>query len=515
MKYNWKKACLMATMITGQILLSSGSSLANDLKGDEIRNIANKHIDHGLQLYHDMLSLPNDTHFQDDIAKLITFFDGEFKSRGFKTETLDTGGSPLFYATRMVKGADKTILIYLQGDGQPVDPDLWFQKDPFIPVLKEQKPDGTFQEIPWDSLKGEKNMDWRIFARSASDSKGPIAQFLTAISAIDQAGLTTGYNLKVVVDTEEEVSSPYLPGAVKKYKDKFAADMFLIFDGPPHSSNKPSLIFGARGIAEITLKAYGPRVPQHSGHYGNYAPNPAFNLSKMLGSMKNLEGQVTIPGFYDGIIIDDETKKILEAVPDDTEGVKQHLAIAKPVDVGGSLQLSVQYPSLNIRGLQSLKVGDEARTLVPAEAVAEIDIRLVKESDPYRLIGLVRDHITGLGYNVLDREPTREERLTIPHLVTFTSEYSYPAFRTDFDSPPGLLTRSAFNKLYGDEPILIRTTGGSGPISPFVDTLNIPAVLVPTVNIDNNQHAPNENIRLGSFIEGISILMAVLIEKPE
>jgi acetylornithine deacetylase/succinyl-diaminopimelate desuccinylase-like protein len=508
------RAGLCAALIVGQWGLTTSTTIGDEAFSKNIRAITEKHIDRGLQLYHDLLSFPNDTYYQDDIAKLVTFLDGQFKSRGFKTETLDTGGSPLLFATREAKGADKTVLVYLQADGQPTDPKLWFQQSPYTPVLKEQQADGSFKEIPWDSLKGTKNMDWRIFARSASDSKGPVTQFLTAISALDEAGLDVGYNLKIVVDTEEENGSPHLPSAVKTYKDKLSADMLLIYDGPPHSSNKPTLKFGARGIATITLKAYGPRVPQHSGHYGNYAPNPAFALTKMLGGMKDINGRVTLPGFYDGITITPEVQKILDAVPDNVEAIHKHLAIAKPDNVAKSLQLAVQYPSLNIRGLQSLKVGNEVRTLVPAEAIAEIDVRLVKESNPEHLISLVRDHIKGLGYHVIDREPTMEERMTIPHLVNFTSIISYKAYRTAFDSKPGLLTRSAYKKLYGEDPILIRTSGGSIPISPFVETLGIPAVGIPTVNIDNNQHAPNENIRLGNFIEGISIIMAVLLEKP-
>lgn len=508
------KSLVIATTFFGHLLLTTAPQ-ASDATAKDIRSIASHQVDKGLQLYYDLLSLPNDTFYQENIAHLVTFLSGEFKSRGFKTETLDTGGSPLLFATRETKGADKTVLVYLQADGQPVDPSLWHQKSPYIPALKEPQADGSFKEIPWSSIKGNKNMDWRIFARSASDSKGPITQFLTAISALDAAGKSIGYNLKIVVDTEEENGSPHLPDAVKIYKNKLAADMLLIFDGPPHSSNKPTLKFGARGIATITLKAYGPRVPQHSGHYGNYAPNPAFALTKMLGGMKDINGRVTIPGFYDGVPpIDEKTRKILEAVPDDVDEIHKHLAIAKPDSVAETLQLAVQYPSLNIRGLQSLKVGKEVRTLVPAEAIAEIDIRLVKESDPKRLIGLVKDHIINLGYTVLDHEPSMEERMTLPHIVNFTSIISYGAYRTDFNSEPGLLTRAAMKNLYGKEPILIRTSGGSIPISPFVETLGIPAVGVPTVNIDNNQHAPNENLRLGNFIEGISIIMSVLLEKP-
>ena len=497
------------------VLSGVHAAKAHDIYGDDIRALVAPHVDGGLSLFREFLSLPNDAHYQDDIAKLLTYMDGKFRDRNFKTEIIENGGSPALFATRMVPDAKRTILIYLQADGQPIDPALWDQDHPFKPVLKEKQADGSFAIIPWNRLQGERDMDWRIFARSASDSKGPMTQFLTAISALDAAGHGFKYNMKVIVDTEEEQGSPFLPSMVVQNREKFSADMMLIFDGPPHASNLPTLTFGARGIAEITLTTYGPHVPQHSGHYGNYAPNPVFPLAHMLGSMKDADGRVTIPGFYDGVSIDAKTKAILNTVPDDEQAINRHLGIPEPDAVGDSLQEAIQYPSLNVRGIQALKVGKEARTLIPDTAIAEIDIRLVKESNAERLISLVRDHISALGYTVIGHTPTLDERMQSRTLVTFTSSVSYSAFRTDFDSAPGLMARAGMKRLYGKEPILIRTMGGSIPISPFVETLDIPAVGVPTVNIDNNQHAPNENIRLGNFIEGMSIIAAVLMRTPE
>ena len=128
-------------------------------------------------------------------------------------------------------------------------------------------------------MSGDRDPDWRIFARSASDSKGPIAQFLAALDAPAAAGRQTDFDMKVIVDTEEEMGSPNLPAAVETHRDLLAADMLVIFDGPPHVSGRPTLDFGARGIATVSLTVYGPRLPQHSGHYGNYLPNPAVRLA--------------------------------------------------------------------------------------------------------------------------------------------------------------------------------------------------------------------------------------------
>jgi acetylornithine deacetylase/succinyl-diaminopimelate desuccinylase-like protein len=289
--------------------------------------------------------------------------------------------------------------------------------------------------------------------------------------------------------------------------------MLIIFDGPRHITNQPTLTFGARGISDITLTVFGPDFPQHSGHYGNYAPNPAVRLSQLISSMKDAHGRVTIEGYYDGISIDASTKKILEAVPDDEQFIKTNIGIAEADKVATTYQEALQYPSLNVRGMSSGWVGNEARTIIPSHAIAEIDVRLVKESDPDRLISLIRNHIENQGYLVIDRNPTQREKLKYNKICKFESSTSYLAFRTEFDSEVGLWLYRALSKGFGSEPVRQRTSGGSIPISPFVTTLNIPAVTVPTVNRDNNQHSPNENIRLGNYVDGIKTMLAIMLEK--
>jgi len=468
-----------------------------------------------IETFRAYLSIPNDAHFPDDIRVLVDWLGTAFRERGFETTELATSGSPLLLAKRRFPGARRTVLFYLQTDGQPVSRTDWNQTSPYTAVLKQQGTSGQWIEIPWDRIAQGWDEDWRIFARSASDSKGPNVQFLAALDAMESAGLAPDFNIKVILDTEEELGSPNLPDAVERYRDQLAADMLVILDGPPHISNEPTLKFGARGIATFTLTTYGPRVPQHSGHYGNFSPNPALRLAEILASMKDDAGRVTIPGFYDGVELDAATEAILDEVPDDEDAIMTKLGIAVTDEVGGSLQEAVQYPSLNIRGMQSGWVGTQRRTIVPATAVAEVDIRLVMESDPERLLRLVREHIQGLGYHLIDREPTEEERQKHTHIASFTSEISYGAFRTAFDSEPGRWLSAAMVNLYGEEPIKIRTSGGSIPISPFVNTLGVPAVSVPTVNPDNNQHSPNENIRLGNFAAGIAVCLAILAQNLE
>ncbi|MBL0745154.1 M20/M25/M40 family metallo-hydrolase [Chryseolinea lacunae] len=497
------------------VLCSIGwcTTSAQKLTIEKLDALADVHARNSFAELYELLSLPNDAHMPGDIEKNVRWCESAFAKRGFTTKRLNTSTVPLLLAERKSRQAKKTVLVYLQIDGQPVKASQWEQESPWKPTLKTKDAQGNWKEIPYEKLNGSYERDWRIFARSTADAKGPAAAFLAALDALKALKTESNFNLKVIMDFEEELGSPHLPNAVTEYKSDLAADMLIIFDGPQHIRNEPTLSFGARGICDITLTTFGPRVPQHSGHYGNYAPNPALRLSQLLASMKDDDGRVTIPGFYDGVVLSDDEKKILARVPDNEDEIKQKLGIATTDKVGNSYQESIQYPSLNIRGLDALFVGEEARTLIPAKAVAELDLRLVPGSDPVRLINLVRNHVKAQGYYFVKTEPTDEERQQYPKIASFNAAVSYEAFQTPFDSECGVWLSKAMVKAYGKEPIKIRMAGGSIPISPFVVTLNIPAVAVPTVNPDNNQHAENENIRVGNYVDAVKTFLAILTEK--
>ncbi len=456
-----------------------------------------------------MLALPNDAHYFEQGMLNVRWAQSAFEKRGFQVKHLKTTVLPMLLAEKRVKNAAKTVLVYLQMDGQPVDTSKWDQSNPWVPTLKRKNANEKWAEIAWDKLQKDFNKEDRIFVRSASDAKGPVMMLLKAMDWMSDEGQEPNFNLKVILDFEEELGSPRIKKVVETYKKELASDMFVIFDGPRHTSNRPTLTYGARGIVTLTLKVFGPRVPQHSGHYGNYAPNPAYNLSRLLHDMKNSNGKVIIPGWYDGVVLDAATKEILRQVPDDEEEIRRKIGIAGIDAVADNYQEAMQYPSLNILGLQSGWVGNETRTVVPATATAEMDIRLVKESDPERLVGLVQHLIKTRGFHFVNGMPTEAERLEYKKLISFEYDINYGAFRTSFDSEVGAWLRKGMFKAFGSVPIQIRTAGGSIPIAPFVNTLDVPAVSVPTVNPDNNQHSPNENLRLGNYVEGIKTIYAI------
>ena len=494
------------------IIFSTTFLLGQLITKDQIEKFAIDQDQKLFQEFYDFLSLPNDANIPDQLTANIEWCERSFKKRGFKTQSLKTDRLPLILAEKRFNRNYPTVLFYVQVDGQPVDPTKWFQKDPFLPVLKSMNSAGEWQEIPWDNLKKDYDEDWRVFARSASDAKAPINSFLIALDIMDEQNLEPNYNIKVIMDMEEEMGSPNLPKAVKKYRKKLKADRLVILDGPRHPSNEPTLTFGARGIATIQLKVHGPKYPQHSGHYGNYVPNPAIRLSQIIASMKNQDGIVTIDGFYDGIEISDKARKVMAQVPDDENEIRRSIGISEIDKVADNYQESIQYPSLNVRGLKSGWVEKEVRTIIPSFALAEIDVRLVKETDPNRLIGLIKEHIQKQGYHITKKDPSDEERMKYGRLITFKSNISYTAFRTPIDSPIGDWLSSAIRNGFEMEPIIKRTSGGSVPISPFVNTLDVPAVTVPTVNPDNNQHSPNENIRVGNLIESVRTHLAILAQ---
>lgn len=486
-------------------------SNAQNLQQERITALAEQQLPQAILELKEFMSLPNLSRNREHIRQNKEWCLKTFQDLGFETTVLTTEDVPFVLAEKSY-GKPKTVLFYLQIDGQPVDPAEWDQEDPFQPILKQANADDSWQTLPWSALNGNIDPEWRIFGRSASDSKGPAMSFIAALKIIQREQMQPDFNIKVIMDFQEEISSPKLPPTVQNNQQAFRADMLVVMDGARHISNLPTLAFGARGIATATLKVYGANNALHSGQYGNFAPNPVFKLSKLIAGMKDDEGKVIIPGFYDGVALSPAEKQILAEVPEDLAAIQQDYGIAAPEQVGATLQEALQYPTLNIRGLKAAWVGKDVRTIIPDEAIAEIDMRLVPESDGERLMGLLRQYILDQGYHIAEGEPSTQDRATYPKLASFSYKVGYSAYRTEFDSPIGQWLVKAHLRTYGSYPVRMRTTGGSQPISPFISTLGIPAVSVRIPNPDNNIHGPNENFRIQNFSEGIQIALGILTE---
>jgi acetylornithine deacetylase/succinyl-diaminopimelate desuccinylase-like protein len=490
-------------------------STAQSLSKEKINEAAEEKFPEAIFNLIDFLKLPNDGHFENEIQQNLNWCDSVLTDLKFETRVIKTDGAPLLFAEKVFQKKAKTVLFYLQIDGQPADSTKWNQSNPFLPVLKEKDDNKNWSIINSEKLKTEFNPDWRIFARSASDSKGPAMSLISALQILKDKKTKPAFNIKVIMDFQEEMGSPSLPKAVTENRELLDADMLFIMDGTRHLSNLPTLTFGARGIATATLRVFGAKYPLHSGQYGNFAPNPVFATSKLLGGLKDENGRVTLEGFYDGITLSEKEKALLNNVPEDLNSIKQRLGIAKPDSVGDTYQEALQYPSLNIRGLNAAWVGDEVRTIIPSEVVVEIDMRLVPESDGERLIQSLKKYIVQNGYHLVDSIPSENERSTYSKLASFNYNLGSKPFRTEMDSPIGEHLKKVMQKVFGEKFVNMRTTGGSQPMSPFITTLGVPAVSIRIPNPDNNIHSPNENLRIGNFLEGIVTCLAILNEPLE
>jgi acetylornithine deacetylase/succinyl-diaminopimelate desuccinylase-like protein len=459
-----------------------------------------------------LLSIPNVAADRPNIRRNAEHLRAMLARRGFSAELLETTGNPLVYGDLRVPGATRTLLLYAHFDGQPVEPKSWKQADPFVPVLRTARMDQGGEVLPETAWGSTLNPEWRVYARSASDDKSPIVALCAALDALKASSLTPTSNIRVVLDGEEEASSPSLVPAIGKYRDKLTADLMIIFDGPQHSSRRPTVVFGARGIVTFDLTVFGPKAGVHSGNYGNWIPNPAQRLASLLATMKADSGQVQVKGFYDGIApLTPAERAMLDAVPDDGQTILKTFGVAASETAFPRQQDAMQVPTLNIRGLTSAHVGADARTIIPDRAVAAMDIRLVKETLAESMIEKVRAHVRAQGYTLVDGEPTDDDRAKHSKLAQVRiSETFTNAFRTSPSDPIARGVVAAIERTFGAPPVQVRTLGGTVPIAPFIERLGFPAVIVPLVNFDNNQHEENENLRLGNLFEGIVTIAAVL-----
>jgi acetylornithine deacetylase/succinyl-diaminopimelate desuccinylase-like protein len=459
----------------------------------------------------ELLTIPNVAADVESIRRNAVHLRGMLARRGFEAELLETDGNPLVYGELRVPGATRTLLLYSHYDGQPVAPERWAQKDPFVPVLRTGRVDQGGREIDLASTTRFED-DWRLYARSASDDKSPIVALMAALDALKALNLAPTSNLRVILDGEEEASSPSLVPAIRTYRDRLRADLMVILDGPIHSTGRPTVALGARGIAAFDLTVFGPRSGVHSGNYGNFVPNPAQRLAELLASMKDRDGRILVAGFNDGIPpFTAADRAILDSVPDDSADMLKVFGVAAPSPAFPKLQEAVQFPTLNVRGLVSAHVGAGARTIIPDRATAAMDIRLVAETPGDAMLEKVRAHIRAQGYHLVEGEPTDAERATHPKIARMdVRETLTNAFRTPPSDPQARTVITALERSFGQPPVVIRTLGGTVPIAQFIEALGFPALLVPTVNFDNNQHEENENLRLGHFFQAIEIVSAVL-----
>lgn len=471
-------------------------------------------------IYNDFISflkIPNVATDTANIGKNADFLLQLMNSKGIEhVQLLEPDGKnipPVVYGEANAPGATKTIIFYAHYDGQPVNPSLWAKGlNPFQPQLLNGRVDENASiQTP---ANFPLNDDWRIYARGASDDKGGVMAILTAFMAIKESGIKFPYNVKFFFEGEEEQGSTHLHQVLEKYKSQLQADCWIICDGPVHQSGYKQIVFGARGDAHLTLKVFGPKNPLHSGHYGNWVPNPVMELSKLLSSMKDENGVVTIKDFYDDVVpLTATEKQAIANVPDVEKDLKKKIGFTKEEMSGKSLMESINLPSLNINGIESSNVGTIQANVIPVYATAVIDLRLVLGNDWKRQQQRVINHIVKQGFYVTENEPTDDERSKYAKIVQVKREEGYNAGRTSMAWPLARSVVTAVQQTTKDPVLQVPTLGGSLPLEDLVNVLNAKFLIVPIANPDNNQHAENENIRIRNFRDGIDMMAAIMLMK--
>jgi acetylornithine deacetylase/succinyl-diaminopimelate desuccinylase-like protein len=345
-----------------------------------------------------------------------------------------------------------------------------------------------------------------LYARSASDDKAPIIGFMTALDALRAAGVPPSVNLKFFFEGEEEAGSPNLAVFLEKYSTLLKADLWLLCDGPRHQTGAMQIFFGARGVMGLEMTIFGPNRPLHSGHYGNWAPNPAVELAHLLVGLRNTEGTVNAPGFYESVRpLTAAEQAALQEIPPVEQQLKQSLDLGRTEGDSKPLAAQILQPAMNVRGIRSGHVGREATNAIPTEATASIDFRLVPDQTPALVRTQIEKRIGELGYHIVHEPPDGDTRRKYPRVVKLEWEAGYPAARTAMDSRMSRALVAAVEEAVGGRVVRAPSVGGSVPMYLFADMLKAEVLLVPIANYDNNQHAANENLRLQNLWDGIEI----------
>jgi acetylornithine deacetylase/succinyl-diaminopimelate desuccinylase-like protein len=429
--------------------------------------------------------------------------------RGVAARLLEspTGGPPAVFGELRAPGATQTIVLYAHYDGQPVRLADW-TTPPWTPTLRAapgRLSDPVIEMPQADTVAGEA----RLYARSAGDDKSPIVAMLAALDALRAAGTSPSANLKFFFEGEEEAGSPHLEALLRAHAPLLRADTWLFCDGPVRVNSRPQLVLGVRGIVDFGLTLYGPSLALHSGHYGNWAPNPIVELAHLITAMRDADGRVRIPGFYDDARPPSAAElRLLRSAPQADDSLRRALGLHRTEGGGAPAGERVLLPAFNLRGISGGTLGVNA---IPTEATASIDIRLVPQQRPERVRESVEAFLRARGYTIVNTDAAPPVGVERTRLARLTWGEGYAAVRTPPDAPAARRLSALLREAMGTEPVIVPSAGGSLPLDIFRRALGAAPIILPIVNADNNQHAANENLRLGNFFDGIvvySMLMA-------
>ena len=461
--------------------------------------------------FREFLSMPNtgaEPGMQQRNADWIIHY---VEKRGFKAKSVTAGGEPYVIAERFTPGAKKTVLFYVHYDGQPVIPENW-SSPPFTPTLRDGMVEDGANTLPWPTKGDVINPEWRLFARAAGDDKAPIIGLMAALDAMEEHGIAPSINIRLILDGEEEKGSPTLARMLAENRDALTADLILFCDAPMHQSGQRQLVFGMRGSMTLELETFGPIRPLHSGHYGNFAPNPTDSMIRLLGSMKTPDGRIAVADYYSDVPAPSAAETAaIDAIPSIEEQLTQELALGRREQPSKRIEALVMEPAIVVKGFQAGGVEEKSRNIIQPTAKASLNLRLVKNQTVEGVREKIEAHIRAQGFDITYKAPTPEERRASKNLVRLTwVPGGYGAFKTPLDGPEATKLVSLFEQIDGGPTMLTPTLGGSLPIVLFEEVLEAPIIVLPIANHDNNQHGRNENLRLQNLWDAIDIYAAVI-----
>ncbi|ACS85525.1 peptidase dimerisation domain protein [Musicola paradisiaca Ech703] len=465
--------------------------------------------------YLDSLMLSNDSDVSSDIQRNLSWMDTAFKKRGFTTYTIPNGAHPMLYAEwGTMQASRKTVLFLLHFDGPPVTASEW-SSEPFKPTLKYKDNRNIWQPLPNERLmQSAIDPEWRVFARSSSDGKGVIGMFLAAIDALKGNGAPPAVNIKVLLDSEEERGSPHLMSVVTQNAARLKNDGVVVLNGAMMSNDNPLITLGYRGSIQVDMTVFGPDPAAHSGAFGNIVINPAQQLATLLAGLKDADGRVTLPGFYDRVKLSDEERQLMAKQAPPKGAIENRYGVTQLDKVAANPVEAVQYPSLDIIGLKSGDTGRKAIYAIPSTATASLNIRTVPETSPDYLYDLLKRYVLAKGFYLTRSDaPSLQERNHNPKLIAMnmlTAGGSSYAVRTQFGAPLAKWVSEGLTATRKVEPDKNRMLGVSPPINGALAQLKSAFAVVPLVNADNNAASYDENLRVGNYLEGVRTLVSLL-----
>ena len=461
----------------------------------------------------DLLAIPNLARDSVSIRRNAAALTRMLERRGIATRLLEspTGGPPAVYGELHVPGATRTVVLYAHYDGQPVEASKW-ATPPWEPTLRDGPLERGGRTVALPPTGSTVPPEWYVYARSAGDDKAPIVAMLVALDALRASGIAPSVNLKFYLDGEEEAGNGHTSALLERHAALLASDGWIFADGPVHQSRRQQVVFGVRGVTDVVITTYGPTRALHSGHYGNWAPNPAIVLADFIATLRDPNGKILVPGFYKDVRpLTADDRRALRTIPVVDSALRWELGLHATEASNALLAERIMQPALNLRAMHAGPVGGGgAANAIPVEATASVDFRLVPDQRPARIRSMIEGHARARGFFVIHDAPDSTTRRAHANLIRFEwGAEGYPGQRTRSDTPFARGVVQAVTDASGVPVIEVPTLGGSLPTQLFSEVLKAPLVIVPIANHDDNQHAANENLRIQNLWDGIAVFAAL------